>query len=115
MSWDCGVVAVDDDVVKTPSSSRERRGKDTDSVRSGGRSRCEFLCTQNWMISQLITHFYDPSAQTRLTVKAVRFHFVSSMKGVATFYFLRTQPRSGWIGDPMSGLIRMAAGPFTII
>lgn len=28
ISWDCGVVAVEDDVVKIPSSSRDRRGKD---------------------------------------------------------------------------------------
>lgn len=34
-SWDCGVVAAEDDVVKIPSSSRERRGKDDASV--GGR------------------------------------------------------------------------------
>lgn len=81
-------MAVEDDVVKTPSSSRERRGKDTDSVRSSGISKCEFVRTQNWLILQLITHLYDVSAKTRLTVKAVRFRFVSSMKGVATFYFL---------------------------
>ena len=36
VSWDCGVVAADDEVVKIPSSSRERRGKDVDSA---GRSR----------------------------------------------------------------------------
>lgn len=28
ISWDCGVVAVEEDVVKIPSSSRDRRGKD---------------------------------------------------------------------------------------
>lgn len=28
ISWDCGVVAAEDDVVKIPSSSRDRRGKD---------------------------------------------------------------------------------------
>lgn len=32
VSWDCGVVAAEDDVVTIPSSSRERRGKDTGSV-----------------------------------------------------------------------------------
>lgn len=31
-SRDCGVVAADDDVVKIPSSSRERRGKDAGSA-----------------------------------------------------------------------------------
>lgn len=32
VSWDCGVVAAEDDVVKMPSSSRERKGKDPDSA-----------------------------------------------------------------------------------
>lgn len=32
MSWDCGVVAAEDGVVKIPSSSRERRGKDAGSA-----------------------------------------------------------------------------------
>lgn len=31
-SWDCGVEAVEDDVVTMPSSSRESRGKDAGSV-----------------------------------------------------------------------------------
>lgn len=57
-------MAVEDDVVKTPSSSRERRGKDTDSVRSSGISKRELVCTQSWLILQLITHFHDISAKT---------------------------------------------------
>lgn len=32
VSWDCGVVAAEDDVVKMPSSSRERRGKEAGSA-----------------------------------------------------------------------------------
>lgn len=31
-SWDCGVVAAEEDVVKIPSSSRERSGKDAGSA-----------------------------------------------------------------------------------
>ncbi len=32
VSWDCGVVAAEDDVVKIPSSSRVRSGKDDGSA-----------------------------------------------------------------------------------
>lgn len=32
VSWDCGVVAVDEDVVKIPSSSRDKRVKDAGSA-----------------------------------------------------------------------------------
>lgn len=115
MSWDCGVVAVEDEAVKTPSSPRERKGKDIDSVRHSEIGKYEFVSTQNCLILALSTHFNDMSAKTRLTVKAVRFCFVSSMKRVPVFRVLRTQPLSGWVDEPMSGITGMAADPFTII